>query len=490
MTAFADTVSPHRGRVDGLSLRTRPGLSGETKRETGHAASTGLARSAARSAVKWPARAWGGLDLLIGAGSFAVAHLLSPWARSGGTAYGMGRASVVFGISLLFFSYIFGVYDRHNFMSRGRMLAQALSVNGLALALVSVIFGWFGYIHIGRLIVLWTFVFSVSGTLACRLSARELARRAKIRVLFVGPRKKFRPLAVRLRGLYSAFYERPAYFVCAGSAVPARRAELLDAVRRERPDEVVVMDNDPVLMDVLHHSGTILRAGCAIFSYTKYYEKLLSEVPVDSVDERGVLGHGFDVGSLHTGLAKRPMDVALALFGLVVGAPLMLFCALLVRLTSPGPIIYSQVRVGRYGREFRIYKFRTMRTDAEKNGAVWARSGDSRITPVGGLLRKTRFDELPQLWNILRGHMSFVGPRPERPEFVEQLRQQIPHYDLRHFVPPGLTGWAQVRFRYGATVEDAQRKLAYDLFYVRNCGLVFDAAVCLRTLVAMAKGAR
>jgi len=180
----------------------------------------------------------------------------------------------------------------------------------------------------------------------------------------------------------------------------------------------------------------------------------------------------------------------LAVVGLLIGAPLMLICAVLVKATSRGPIIYKQVRVGRYGRNFSIYKFRTMRTDAEANGAVWAQTGDRRVTPIGTFLRRSRLDELPQLWNILRGDMSLVGPRPERPEFVEQLREKIPFYDLRHLVPPGLTGWAQVRFRYGSTIEDARRKLAYDLYYTRHCGLTFDAAICLRTLVAMAKGAR
>jgi len=168
----------------------------------------------------------------------------------------------------------------------------------------------------------------------------------------------------------------------------------------------------------------------------------------------------------------------------------MLVCGLLVKLTSPGPVIYTQSRVGRYGKPFTIYKFRTMQHDAEKGGAQWAKSGDVRATPLGRFLRKSRLDELPQLWNILRGDMSLVGPRPERPEFVEKLRQHIPHYDMRHLVLPGLTGWAQVRFRYGASLEDSQRKLAFDLYYVRHCGLAFDLAICLRTLAAMAKGAR
>jgi exopolysaccharide biosynthesis polyprenyl glycosylphosphotransferase len=243
-------------------------------------------------------------------------------------------------------------------------------------------------------------------------------------------------------------------------------------------------------MDLLHNCQGILSGGCAIYTYAAYCERLLGELPVDSIDDRGMLGKGFRVGSMHTGLVKRPMDMALAAFGLLVGSPLMLLCAVAVKLTSPGPVIYSQVRVGRYGRPFKILKFRTMRHGAEKNGAVWATAGDARVTALGRFLRKTRFDELPQLWNILRGDMSLVGPRPERPEFVQELRRRIEHYDLRHLVLPGLTGWAQIRFRYGASLEDTRRKLAYDLYYVRHCGLTFDLAICLRTLATVAKGAR
>lgn len=256
------------------------------------------------------------------------------------------------------------------------------------------------------------------------------------------------------------------------------------------PDELIVMDHDPDVAELLHQSNSILASGCAIHTYASYCEKMLGELPVDAIDPRGILGAGFRVGSLHTGMVKRPIDITLASVGMLVGAPLMLLCALLVKATSPGPIIYRQVRVGRYGRLFWIYKFRTMCAHAEADGARWATVGDMRITWLGRILRKTRFDELPQLWNILCGEMSLVGPRPERPEFVQKLRAAVPHYEMRHLVLPGLTGWAQVRFRYGASVEDAQRKLAYDLYYVRHCGLIFDIAICLRTLAAMAKGAR
>ena len=396
----------------------------------------------------------------------------------------------MYATSLTFFSCILGVYDRHNFTSIGRMAALSLAVSVLALATTSLAFEWLGFVHIGRWVIVYCLLMSWVFAFAGRMSARELARRAKIRLLLVGSREKFEKMAGHIRSAHRAFYERPVYLSDTTGGVAARRARIIETLIREEPDEIVVMDDEPALSDLLFYSARILRSGCGVFTYSNYHERLLGEVPVHCIDERGVLGTGFDVGSLHTGLVKRPLDAGLALIGLIIGAPLMLLCAVLVKLTSPGPIIYKQVRAGRYGRPFDIYKFRTMCVDAERNGAQWAGVKDARVTPVGKFLRKTRFDELPQLWNILRGDMSLVGPRPERPEFIEQLRQQIPHYDLRHLVPPGLTGWAQVRFRYGSSIEDAQQKLAFDLFYVRHCSLTFDAAICLRTLAAIAKGAR
>lgn len=493
MTAFAKMGMPSSELIDPLNPSSIVGKDGyrRAKSEAERQASDRVKRSTARSAVNWSGRAWGALDMVIAALSFAAAHPVSPRFNSADApAYSIAVGAGMFAFLLLFLNYVLGAYDRHNFTSVGRMAGRVLTANALAIALTTLVFGWLHYVHIGRWIVLGTFVLSAGGTFACRMAARELARRSKISILFVGPRRKFRPLATQLRYLHSAFYERPIYLENDGGGVAERRARLMEALHQHQPDEIIVMDDDEAVLDVLHHSASVLRSGCAIHSYGAYYEALLGEVPVQTIDERGVMAHGFNVGSLHTGLAKRPMDVALATFGLALGAPLILLMAVLVRVTSPGPIIYKQVRVGRYGKLFWIYKFRTMRTDAERDGAVWAKAGDCRVTPVGTLLRRTRFDELPQLWNILRGDMSLVGPRPERPEFVQQLRQQIPHYELRHLVPPGLTGWAQVRFRYGATVEDAQRKLAFDLYYVRHCGLGFDAAICLRTLAAMARGAR
>lgn len=189
-------------------------------------------------------------------------------------------------------------------------------------------------------------------------------------------------------------------------------------------------------------------------------------------------------------IAKRVFDLALASIFFAVLWPFMLLTAIAVRLDSSGPILYHQIRVGLNGKTFRIYKFRSMRQDAEKNGAVWAKKNDSRVTRVGAFIRNTRLDELPQLYNVLAGHMSFVGPRPERPEFVTELANQIPFYETRHKVKPGLMGWAQLKYPYGASVEDAKNKLQYDLYYTKNHSFLMDMLIMIQTveIILLGKG--
>jgi exopolysaccharide biosynthesis polyprenyl glycosylphosphotransferase len=175
-----------------------------------------------------------------------------------------------------------------------------------------------------------------------------------------------------------------------------------------------------------------------------------------------------------------------AVIGLVLALPIMLVTALAVRLSSPGPVLYRQTRVGLNGSLFTLYKFRSMRADAEAGtGAVWAQKDDPRVTKVGRLIRRIRFDELPQLYNVLKGEMSIVGPRPERPEFVKALNEQIPYYRQRHCVRPGITGWAQVNYKYGDTLEDTITKLEYDLYYIKNMSLALDNYIIFHTLKAM-----
>ena len=216
---------------------------------------------------------------------------------------------------------------------------------------------------------------------------------------------------------------------------------------------------------------------------TSVYEEYTGKIAVENLRPSWLI---FSPGFRKTRrllAAKRSLDVVAASIGLMLSAPILLVLAAVVKLTSPGPVFYSQRRVGRDGQLFTVHKLRSMCADAERDtGPVWARGGDARITTVGRFLRRTRLDELPQFWTILVGHMSLVGPRPERPEFVQSLRQQIPFYGQRHVVKPGLTGWAQVRYTYGATVEDALEKLQYDLFYIKNMAIALDLFIIFETV--------
>lgn len=221
-----------------------------------------------------------------------------------------------------------------------------------------------------------------------------------------------------------------------------------------------------------------------------FYEREMGLIDVQLLQPGWMLysdGFNFSRSSL---LAKRLFDLALASVFLCLLWPFMLLTAIAVKLESKGPALYHQVRVGLNGKHFRIYKFRSMRQDAEKNGAVWAQKNDNRVTRVGAFIRNTRLDELPQIYNVLMGQMSFVGPRPERPEFVKSLSEQIPYYEMRHKVKPGLMGWAQLKYPYGASVEDAKNKLQYDLYYTKNHSFMMDILIMIQTveIILLGKG--
>ena len=233
--------------------------------------------------------------------------------------------------------------------------------------------------------------------------------------------------------------------------------------------------------------------GVAFDHLASIYEQYTGKIAVENLRPSWLIfSPGFKKSRLLS-LSKRFVDIVVAIAGLVLTLPLMALVALAIRVTSKGPVLYHQRRVGLQGRIFTVHKFRSMREDAEAGtGAVWAsKDGDTRVTPLGSLLRRTRLDELPQLWNVLKGDMSFVGPRPERPEFVTDLTKQIPFYRQRHVVRPGLTGWAQVRYTYGASVEDALQKLQYDLFYIKHMSISLDLFIIFSTIktVILRKGA-
>ncbi|MCC6784620.1 MAG: TIGR03013 family PEP-CTERM/XrtA system glycosyltransferase [Planctomycetes bacterium] len=233
-------------------------------------------------------------------------------------------------------------------------------------------------------------------------------------------------------------------------------------------------------------------AGLYVEEKEAMYERITGKIAVQSLRPSYLIfGGGFQKHRAAV-ITKRLLDIVVSTVGLLLALPLCLLTALLIKLDSKGPIFFSQERVGEDGETFFVHKFRTMRTDAEAAGPQWAKKNDSRVTRVGRFLRVSRIDEIPQMLNVLTGKMSFVGPRPERPVFVEELAKKIPYYPLRHTVKPGLTGWAQVNHPYGASVEDAAEKLRYDLYYVKNISPLFDLNIILRTVgvILFGKGAR
>jgi len=272
------------------------------------------------------------------------------------------------------------------------------------------------------------------------------------------------------------------------------RLEALSQIADEaKPDRIVIAVEERrnhLPMDTLLR----LRLGGTRVEYgSSLYEKLTGRIPVDAVRPSGLVFSEVFQTSVRPIRYRRAIGAAGALLGLIMFGPLMALIAIAIKLDSPGPVFYRQARVGLDGTVFEMLKFRSMRADAERaTGPIWAGKRDSRITRVGAVLRKLRLDELPQLINILRGEMNFIGPRPERPHFVETLRHQIPYYDARHVIRPGLTGWAQVSYSYGSTWEENKEKFEYDMFYLKNMSLSLDLMILFQTakIAVLGRGAR
>jgi sugar transferase (PEP-CTERM system associated) len=270
-------------------------------------------------------------------------------------------------------------------------------------------------------------------------------------------------------------------------------SDLLNTVRGRRVHRVIVAMPDRRGTLPVEELMDLRLAGVRVEEATSWLERISGRIEVEQLYPSWLIfAEGFRF-SVFFRMVRRVLNFAVALVGCVLCLPLIPFIVLAVKLSSPGPVLYQQRRVGRRGKIFYCYKFRTMRQDAEADtGATWALDNDPRITRVGKFLRSSRLDEIPQLWCVLKGDMHFVGPRPERPEFVEWLSKEIPYYGVRHVVRPGITGWAQVQYKYGNTLEDAREKLQYDLFYIKNASIGLDMLIMFQTLkiVALGRGAQ
>lgn len=385
-----------------------------------------------------------------------------------------------------------GAYSPDALQSLRFAAARILVAVSLGVILLSVLFFLLPSITFWRSNLFFAMLAAFVGLLAIRAGAIAViggeALRRRVVVLGAGTR------AARIQALA----DRPgASFVVAGfvamgePAVAVTGAVARDAIEN-LADHVVACNASEVVLAIEERRNALplrdlLRVkttGVHVMELSSFLERETGRIDLQSVNPSWLIfSDGFSSGRLLSGMAKRAFDVAASLLLLALALPVILVTAVAIKLESPGPAFYRQRRVGLYNQPFDILKLRSMRQDAEVAGrAVWAAENDPRITRIGRLIRKVRIDELPQCWSVLKGEMSFVGPRPERPQFVADLERELPYYAERHMVKPGITGWAQINYPYGASVEDARHKLEYDLYYAKNYTPFLDLLILLQTL--------
>jgi len=308
-----------------------------------------------------------------------------------------------------------------------------------------------------------------------RLSINE----RQLKVVLIGDSEHMKELASTLMSEPQLGYSIKGWIKRELEAEEARSIQ--EAVEQHEINIVVVPHESKQNIELARVFYGLLTSGVAVYDLPSFYEVVFGKIPVTNLSETWFL-ENLHAERLFYDDLKRAVEFIIALLMLIILSPIFLVLTILIRITSAGPAIYKQTRVGYRNETFTLYKFRTMTIDAEKNGVQWSSEGDPRVTLMGRFLRYTHMDELPQLWNVMRGEVSFVGPRPERPEFVSLIEKKVPYFNVRHLVLPGITGWAQIKYRYGASIEDSKEKLQHDLYYLKNRSLILDIAIILRTL--------
>jgi len=399
--------------------------------------------------------------------------------------------------------YYFDLYDSLILSNRREVLTRMIQVLGTVCILLAVLYYLYPPLELGRGIFLIGILFVAMALLLWRrlfLLFNALPRFAE-RALILGDGPLAQPLiselgsrselGIRVIGQLRSIENGNGSLGANSSG--AQLEDLLHCVEPYHPDRIIVAMGDRRGKLPVEALLQLKSRGLSIQDGTELYEAISGKVPIEALSLAWLLfSPGFQV-SRPLRIYKRFVSLLVSIIVLLLCLPFIPLIALAIKLTSPGPILYRQKRVGRDGTVFDCYKFRTMRADAEADtGPTWTGDNDPRITRVGRFLRISRLDEIPQLWNVLKGDMSFVGPRPERPEFVEWLNREVPHYHLRHTIRPGITGWAQVRYKYGNSVEDAKEKLRYDLFYIKNISQGLDLLIFLETIkiVLLGRGAK
>jgi sugar transferase (PEP-CTERM system associated) len=431
----------------------------------------------------------------LGWGSFGV--------QLGTSAPAILTGSVIFMLCGLLSLMAVGLYSTRQRNSTASRAVRVIIAYASATALSAFLYYLLPEIGIGRRTLVVAASLAVFGSLVLRLIGVRLLDEQlfKRRVLVFGAGRRAANLLALRRRSDTRGFQLVAFVAAEGDeiTVPAERLirrppDIFHWSRTNQIDEVVLAMDDRRREFPMEELLECRLAGIDVLELPGFLERETGKVRLDVLNPSWiVLGEGFSDSVLQR-FVGRAFDIVMSLTLLIVSSPVMLLTAIAIRLEDGlrAPVLYGQTRVGLYNQQFKVLKFRSMTVNAETNGPVWAVPDDPRITKVGAFIRKVRIDELPQLINVLRGEMSFVGPRPERPEFVEQLAKCVPYYRSRHAVKPGITGWAQLCYSYGASDEDALEKLQYDLFYVKHRSLIFDLAIVVQTVevVLWGKGAR
>ncbi|MDH3979076.1 MAG: TIGR03013 family PEP-CTERM/XrtA system glycosyltransferase [Gammaproteobacteria bacterium] len=427
--------------------------------------------------------------------SAAIAeHIGSPWPKG-----------ITFAVVMMLCMIGLGLYDRTSWSWEGRtaMFLRVLTSFLFAIFPLSFIFYVAPELSVWRGPALLSFAISLVGIVSVRLIFFSFVNHVvfRRRILILGTGKnacQIRNLegSPSMKGIDIVGYVHMSrdHDAIEDERVIHHERPLQEIVRENQVDEIVLAVDDRRKTLPVHEILDCKMDGVRVIDMLTLFERETGKVKLELVNPSWLfLSDGFRISNVSL-ILKRGLDILISLLFLPVFLPVMLIVVIAIWLESggKGPVIYSQTRVGEGGKEFQIYKFRSMNIDAEKDGvAQWAKKHDARVTRVGAIIRKVRLDELPQLFNVIKGDMSFVGPRPERPKFVKELEAQYPYYRERHRLRPGLTGWAQIRYEYGSRPEDAFEKLQYDLYYTKNCSIFLDLLIILHTIevVLMGKGA-
>ena len=393
---------------------------------------------------------------------------------------GLGFRNAMIIVSALIAYYIANVYNVATSKYKLKDMTTVIVINGILMTVTtfSKIFTFYEGIILFGIIT----IFQIAFRYIVIMGVVE-----KERVVFVGENDYTQDLLESVK--------KDGQYVFAASLnntdMKALGKEIVEMYKTKKYD--VLVDFTDKLLGDPKLTGKLLQyklEGLQYYNYLEFYETYENKLPISHLSPKWFLENtGFEIYHNNFNLkAKRLLDLFFAMLIGIFAAPVIILAAIIVKLESKGPVFFIQERIGEGNKKFNIVKFRSMTTDAEKDGPQWASKNDNRVTKFGKIMRATRIDELPQLWNVLRGEMSFVGPRPEREFFIQQLEKEIPYYNLRHTVKPGLTGWAQVMYPYGASVEDAYRKLQYDLYYIKHHSIPFDVKVLLKTVTIVIFG--